>query len=396
MPPTHRAKPNDRPTAEEERFWAQEADYFLFKEGNPRAPQDSSDYTGWGIIPSKLPPPDALSYLIGHFRQDELGIRNHDRHRSDYTPLHPMYRWSFLCACMAHFLWFRTAAGAKWIMRLYGFEEVQPFHEGYAYFLIDKNTGTPSHLAAPTYQQDPHRPSKRKLVDGVEIRIFRTWERNLDPPCAVTNKAPLDEMKKLLTRVRSPYARDEIAFPEDQVFFWVSEILRDWFLEASPDKDWPTRKPDRIVGWQWVKNLERAPGVKFFEPMEQIQLYKGRAYRLQDPRGGVYWCGGKDIRIVPLKDLYREQKVLTEAQVEDMFRCKNCRKQKACTPVTGDQHRCCHCYGVELEQGDRPMLNRCTMDRECKACPDVITSNTDLVTLKQRLNRPVQTRPVPR
>lgn len=393
--PTFRAKPVDLPSPEENRHWEQEASYFQYKEGNPRAPQDSSDYAGWGIPPAKMPPPDAAAYVIAHYRQDELGLRNHDRNSRDYQPLHPMYKWSFILACMGHFMWFRTTAGAKWVMKLYGVQEADPFHEGYAYFLHDEKTGQNSLLQPPVYKNDPH-TQKKTITGGVELRIFRTWERNLDPACSAQNRGPLEEIKKLLTRVRSPYASKEIAFPDDNVFFWVSEMIRDWFLESNPNKDWPTRKADRICGWQWVKNLERQPGVKFFEPMEQVSLYKGRAYRLKDVNGGVYWAGGKDMRIVPLKDLYLNQKAMSEAQVEETFRCANCRKQRACVPYTGNQHRCCNCYAVELEQGDRPTLERCTMDRECKTCPDVIGSHSELVTIKNRLNRPARTGPVPR
>ncbi len=396
MPPSFRVKPLDHPSTEDIRFWAEEAEFFRFSEGNPRAPQDSSDYIGWGISSEKLPPPDAVSYVISHYREDELGERIHDRDHSDYKPLHPMHKWSFLCACMAHFLWFRTAAGAKWIMRLYGTQEVKPFHEGYAYFWVDPRTGTPALLKPPTYQPDPRNPNKKKIVDGVELRIFREWERLMDPPCSVQNRVPLEEMKTLLTRYRSPYAPRELALPDDQVFFWVSEILRDWFLEPHPNKDWPTRKAGRVCGWQWVKNLERSPNVKFFDALERVSLYRGRAYRLGDATGGVYWCSGKEIRIVPLKDLYAEQKAMTEDQIEERFRCKNCRKRKACVPYTGENRRCCHCYALEIEQGDRPTLNKCTMDRECKTCPDVITSHSELVQLKNRLARPARTGPVPR
>jgi hypothetical protein len=394
--PSYKVNPTDLPTTEDERFWAEEAEFFRFKAGNPRAPQDSSDYAGWGIPPEKLPPPDAIAYVIAHYRENELGLRNHDKEHSSYTPLHPMFKWSFLCACMAHFLWFRTAAGAKWVMRLYGVEEVVPFYEGYAYFWVDPKTGTPALLSRPVYQQDPNNPTKKRLVDGVELRIFREWERNLDPPCSAQIRGPLEDMKKLMTKYRSPYASREPSIPDDKVFFWVSEILRDWFLESQPNRDWPTRKPARVCGWQWVKNLERSPQVRFFEAMEKVSLFRHRAYRLKDVNGGVYWCGGKEFKIIPLKELYLEQRTMSEPEVDAIFRCKNCRKRKACVPSTGDQHRCCHCFSVEIERDDRPMLNKCTMNRECKACPDVINTHNDLVELKNRLNRPARTGPVPR
>jgi hypothetical protein len=389
------AKPIDRPSAEEEKFWAVEAEHFRFQEPNPRAPQDTSDYRGWGIRDDKMPPADAVSYVLCKFREDELNLPHHDHKRSDYTPLHPLFKWSFLSVCMAHFLWFRTTAGAKWIMRFYGVQEVDPFREAYAYFWADQNTGSTVLLEPPVYNTH-ERTLRSKLVDGVELRIFRDWEKVLDPPCSATNRAPIEEMRKLLNQHRNPYATTEAYYPSEELFFWVSEVLRDWFLETAPNRDWPTRKPTRICGWQWVKQLERAPGVKFYDPIEKVALHRGRAYRLKDARGGLYWCGGKEIKIVPLKDLYLSQGVMTEGQINEQFVCKNCRKRKACVPATGESHRCCHCYAVEIDRSDRPTLERCTMDRECKACPDVITSHGELVTLKNRLNRPARTGPVPR
>lgn len=394
--PSTKVQPLDRPSPEDIRLWEEEAEFFRFKPGNPHAPQDSSEYMGWGIPEHKLPPPDAVSYVIGTYRENELGNRVHDKDRSDYLPLHPMHKWAFLCACMAHFLWFRTTSGARWMMRFFGAEEVNPFYEGYAYFWIDPKTQTPALLKPPTYRPHPQAPSRQVIVDGVELRIVREWERKLDPPCSATSRVALDEMKKLLQKYRSPFATRELALPDDQVFYWVSEVLRDWFLEARPDKDWPTPKPSRIVGWQWTKNLERATGVKFFEGLEKLALFGNRAYRLTDANGGVYWCSGKEIRIVPLKDLYLEQKVMGQQEVDEIFVCKNCRKRKACVPATKEHHRCCHCFGIEMERGERPMLNKCTMDRECKQCPDVLASNTELVQLKNRLASPARTGPVPR
>src|SRR5690606_4052160 len=178
--PSFRANPTDLPTPDDERFWAEEADFFKFKPGNPRAPQDSSDYLGWGIPKEKLPPPDAVAYVIAHYREQELGLRIHDKNSSSYVPLHPMFKWSFVCACMAHFLWFRTDEGARWIMRLYGIEEIKPFYDGYAYFWIDQH-GKEWLLPQPQYKQDPNN-LKKVIASGVELRIFREWERNLDPP----------------------------------------------------------------------------------------------------------------------------------------------------------------------------------------------------------------------
>lgn len=394
------AKPTDRPTPGEEQMWAEEAEYFRHREPDPRAPRNSQESLGWGIPTELLPPPSAVEYVIAKYREQQLQIHEHDPKSQRYIPIHPMYKWSFVLVCMSHFLWFRTKSGAAWVNRFFGVEEVKPFYEGYAYFWVDPEAREPklkegSLLVPPTYKEDAI-TGRKDLVSGVELRIFRQWEKNLEPPCSMSNQEPIEEMKKLIQRYRAPYAKRDLAMPKNELFMWVSEILRDWFMEQQPSKDWPTRKPNRIVGWQWVHNLERGPNEKFFEAMQKTALYRGRAYRLKDHTGGVYWCSGKEIRIVPLKELYRLENRMSEAEVEAMFRCPNCRKVRACTPATGDAHRCCQCYAVEMERGERPTLMKCTMDRECKACPEVIGSHTELVELKNRLSRPARTAPVPR
>jgi hypothetical protein len=394
--PAYQPKPTDTPTPAEVRQWEEEAETYLFKPSNPNAPPGSIESKSWGIPRDRLPPADAAAYVLAHFREDVQGIRNHDKNHRDYIEIHSMFKWSLVSACMAHFLWFRTPEGARWIMGLFGVKEVEAFREGYHYFWVDPRTQESFALDQPTYRPDPYNPGKDKLAGGVELRIFRQWEKVLEPPCSPDSRRPVDAMKKLMEQVRNPYAKQPASLPDDQVFFWVGEKLRDWFLEAQPDRNWPTPKADRIVGWQWVRKLERSPGVPFFEGIEKVGVYKGRAYRIKTPDGGIKWCGGKEIRIVPLKDLYRAQGQMSESQATEMFQCQSCRKTKACVPYTGTHKRCCHCYGIECETGDRPTLDKCTMDRECKTCPDVLTSHQDLVTIKTRLSRSARTGPVPR
>lgn len=404
--------PTDRPTTADSQFWSEESGYFQFHPANPRAPTGSGEAMGWGVPPDRMPPVDAIMYVMGRYREEELGLRLHAhtehcasrRHHTEvcncpYEPIHPMFKWSFVSTVMAHFLWFRTEAGANWVMSLYGVQEISPFSEAYAYYWIDKRSGKAVELLTPNtkpvYEADRYTGRKR-LVRNIELRIFREWERCLDPPCSETNPEPVEQMKKMLARFRCPYANQEAPLPDNGVWFWVSEVLRDWFLEPKPNKDWPTHKPDRITGWQWVKGLERSPGVLFFEGMSKVPLYRGRAYRLKDARGGIYWCGGDEMRLVPLKDLYEMQRSISDEQIETAFRCVSCRKRRTCVPFTGDHRRCCHCYSVELERSDHPTLDLCTMDRECKVCPDMIRNNNDLVRLKNSLRRPGHTGPVPR
>ena len=389
------ARPFDLPSNEEDSRWTEEGNAFLYVPPNQQAASGSAEFRGWGIHPAKLPPPDAVSFVIGKFREEEHSLRDHDRRSSSFKPMHPAYRWGFISACTAHFLWFRSPAGAKWVMRMFGVEEVPPFYEGYAYFWMDQKTGGSALLPKPTYDAGRN-PTRRKVVDGVELRIFREWEKNYDPPCSQTNRGPVEEMKTLMNSYRNPYMRQDTAYPSDDLFFYVSEILRDWFLENKPDRNWPTVKADRIVGWQWVQQVEREPGVKFFEALQQVGARRGRAYRLKDAQGGIHWCSGSDIRIVPLKDVYLEQGMMSEEKVDAFFVCQSCRKRKACTPYTGENRLCCHCFAVEVERDPRPTLMKCTMDRECKRCPDVLNTHQELVQLQSRLSRPARTGPVPR
>jgi len=403
--------PTDRPTVEDAKFWAEQANSFAYHQPNPRAPGGSLESLGWGIPPERMPPKDAISYVMCRYREQELGLRLHTHtatcssRRANvqcdcaFVALHPMFKWSFLSVVMAHFLWFRTTPGAKWIMALYGVQEVAPFSDAYAYYWVNAQSGKTVEVMSPNthpvYGEDRY-TGRKTLVSNIEMRIFREWERCLDPACSAVNTRPVEQMKALLSKMRCPHINDEVPFPADDVWYWVSEAIRDWFLESKPNKEWPTHKPDRITGWQWVRALERAPGVPFFDGMAKVPLFKGRAYRLKDPRGGVYWCGGSEIRIVPIKDLYQAQGVMDEPQVEQTFRCMSCRKRRPCVPSTGSSHRCCHCFAIELEGADRPSLQRCTMSRECKACPDVLHNNSDLVRLKESLRYPGVTGPVPR
>jgi hypothetical protein len=402
--------PTDRPTTSDAKFWAEEATHYRYHAANPRAPTGSGEAVGWGIPTDRMPPADAIMYVLSRYRQEELGLRLHvhtehcasRRVRGSicdcpYTPLHPMFKWSFVSSIIAHFLWFRTGPGANWVMSLYGTQEVEPFADAYAYYWIDKRSGAAVELLTPNTKPiyEVNRYTKqRELVRNIELRIFREWERCLEPACSAANPQPVEQMKKLFNRFRSPYANQDAPLPDDGVWHWVSEVLRDWFLEPKPNKEWPTHKPNRITGWQWVKGLERKPGVLFFEGMSKVPLYKGRAYRLKDARGGIYWCGGEEMRLVPLKELYEIQQTMNDDQLEKGFRCVSCRKRRTCVPVTGEHRRCCHCFSVELERDEHPTLDKCTMNRECRQCPDVIQNNHDLVRLKNSLSRPGTTGPV--
>jgi hypothetical protein len=193
-------------------------------------------------------------------------------------------------------------------------------------------------------------------------------------------------MQGILRKARNPNASELIAEATPNMYFWVSEQLRDWFAEPAANKRWPTYKPDRISGPQWTRNLESRPGVPFFGALQQVEIHKGRAYRLKDREGTVLWCGGSDIRFVLRSDYARTHEELSDHVIEGIYRCSSCGKTRTCTPVTKHQKMCCNCFGSIVEKDQRPTLDWCTM-KECKHCPEHLESAADLINLKNRLNR---------
>jgi hypothetical protein len=357
-------------TSEEIARWEQEASYYAFHPPDPRAPEGSVQATSWGIPPDYLPPKDAVEFVIACFKRDIAEV-------PFATKLRPEFKFSIVSTCMAHFLWLRTKAGAAWLLRFFGIEEVKPFWSGYAYIYVD-----PSTKAASQITQDC----------GLELRIFTRRERDFNPPITEDHDATTEEMQKLLNRYRDPTAVEPAANAAPEMYHWVSEQLRNWFAEPTPNKNWPTQKPNRISGIQWARNLKRSDSVLFYDALDKIELYKDRAYRIKDPNskdptGGFFWTGSANMRLIPLPDFYR-QGGMAEHQIENLFRCYSCGKMRPCLPTTNDQKLCCSCYGTHIERDERPTLNLCLM-RECVACPAHLQSLSDLINLKNRLNRAI-------
>jgi hypothetical protein len=361
-----------QPTPDEISRWAREAEYFAYQEPNRNAPSNSVAAKGWGVPKEYKPPVDAVEFVTAMFKRDVAGVG------VDAT-LRPEFRWSIFSVCMAHFLWLRTEAGANWALRFYGVEEVPPFKEAYAYFYLNKDVKVGTEPARVPLDES----------SGVQLRIFRSCERELDPPIVSQHDQTVTTMQELLRRARDPNSNELIAEATPDMYFWVSEQLRDWFLEPKVDTRWPSHKSNRISGPQWIRELERRPGVKFFEALSQVEANKGRAYRLKDKQGSVLWCGGSDIRFMLRVDHARSHEQLSEHHIEGLFRCSSCAKIRTCTPATKHQKMCCHCYGSIVEKDTRPTLDWCTM-RECKHCPDHLENKADLVNLKNRLNREAQ------
>lgn len=369
----------DQPTSEEAARWAREAEYFSFREPNPNAPPATSAAIGWGVPREYKPPVDAVHYVTAIFKREVAGC-------SVDKTLRPEFEWSIFSVCLAHFLWLRTKEGVTWLLRFYAIEEVPPFTEAYTYFYLNKA------------QLIDGRPARVPIGNdsGIQLRIFRRCERDLDPPI----ESPLDEsvstMRDILRKARNPNATELIAEATPDMYHWVSEQLREWFLETKVDKHWPTYKENRITGYEWAKNLESRPGQLVYSPLTTVDTFNGRAYRLKDRDGDVRWGGKKkgngteeersDVVLMTKPDFLRSEGTISEHLIQGRFQCSSCGMLRPCTPVTQSQKMCCHCFGKLCEKGERPTLNWCTMG-ECKNCPEHLESNYDLINLKNRLNR---------
>ena len=398
--PLHNVSPRDLPTADDASHWRCEREAYSYHAPNPRAPQDRPDFKGWGIPPHSAAPMDAIDWVIGKYREDDLNIYKHDpRDRNSYVPVHPAFTWSLAAATLAHFVWFRTGPGAEWINNFFGVQEVDPFFEGYTYYWAARSKDAPN-------------------ADPIEIRpglgkfkIFRQWERVVDPACPGQAKgsaeSPFQQMVKVLECYRDPLA-PEPGQHDEGVFDWVSDCLRRWFLEPAAEDRWPFYKKGRISGPEWVRQQTRSDGSPFYEAIDKIIKYHHaaytsrtpgtvRAYMFIDPSGRIFWCGSNEMGIVPKVDDHRVfKKDMTEEQINKKFFCQSCRHIRSCVPYTTQDHLCCFCFAKQIEGGsEMPTLNKCTMTPECSKCPDVIDSNNSLVSLKQRWNREPKLSEVP-
>jgi len=363
---------SNQPTQAEYERMDREARYFEYCPPNQNAPSSSAAARGWGLMREHAPPPDAVEYVMAMFKRDIAGD-------SVEALLHPNYKWSIVSVCMAHFAWLRTPAGATWLLRLFGVEEVPMFGEAYAYTYLDRANpinGEPQRV--PLDQQS-----------GVQLRIFRACEAKLDPPITVDHDEKISIMKDILRKARNPNATEPIPEPAGDMYVWVSEQLREWFLEPQANLRWPTPKATRITGRQWAKTVTRADGSLVYPALANVEQFQGRAYRLQDREGSVRWCGGEDIRFMLKPDYHRANQTMSEFQIQTTYCCSSCGKVRPCTPVTRDQKMCCHCFGAISERDRRPTLDWCTM-KECRNCPDHLESQADLLNLKNRLNREAQ------
>ena len=242
---------------EEIERWAQEARNFEYLAGDPRAPKEKEEHNGWGIHDSEKPPLDLVEYVMAKFREEVANVPQTDAN-GKLLQLRPQFKWSVLSICFAHFLWLRKEAGSKWLMKLHGVEEVPTFWDAYSYFHITPGSKIPIKITHDCVW---------------ELRIFRSLDvREMDAPVNLPDEENLGGMVKLLEERRDPDSGDEMPIASDDLYQWASEHIRDWLAEPTPDKSYPIPRPERISGEQWVKTLERSPGVLFYEALANLDI----------------------------------------------------------------------------------------------------------------------------
>ena len=372
----------------EKQKWNAELECFAFQAPNPQAPVRSPERQGWGI-PDEVAPRCAIEHIIRKYREEQENLHVHDRtaHRH-FREIKPQVKVGLILISQAHFLWLRTVDGARWLMRMCGMEEVHPFYEGYTYILRDQQkTGT--QIPEPAYDQNG------VLVQGVELRIFRKWDWDADAsmkvPCSRHSPQVTAEMVALMTAVRSPYARSVMPEFGEDWFQLVSSYFVDWFEHGEK------RKAEDTLPTEWVQRLKK-PGTneRFYEALNQIvEKDTDRIYKIRDPQGNGRWLTRQDIVIAPNTDIDRVWRHMPEADVTAKYQCTSCRHTRPCAPYTQGKRLCCHCYSQQVDPPARPTLDRCTMNVECKACPERIDSEAMLTRIKNMWNAE-RRGPVPR
>lgn len=362
--------------SEKEKILEEHLQTLAWHEANPRAAPGTPDSYQWGVHPNLKPPKDAVDYVIGRAKREVHKLSQNDK-------MDPEWRFAFIVVVTAHFLWLRSKAGAAWLMRFYGIEELTPFLEGYRYFLWTKGQRTEVGSA----------PDQCTEVGGAaayKLRIFRPCARDVSTLMVGSQTSTrVAEMKSLLDKVRNPYAKMPFPHSEGGVFHLVSKYLQDWFFEPKPDFTFPYQKSDRITGFSWAKHLKRDDTHLVYPAIEEMEMHPGGCYRIEDPRGGVLWVGRAEMRVVPLIDIVRRSGSMSEYDIRNVFECSSCGHLRPCLPVSGQRKLCCMCYGSQIERDNRPTLDYCTR-LECKNCPSYQSDPDKLNMLKSRLNREVE------
>lgn len=343
---------------------------------DPNNPQLGSDHRSWGIPDRFWPPVDCVEYIMAMFKQKvaqqpaELRFVNGAWREEAY--LVPESKFVISAVTLAHFSWFGCAQGAEWLLNFYGVEEKEP-HPGYLYAYIQRQTGKVFELGPKS---------------GLKLRIFERVERNFTPPITDQAEPLILELKQLLERSRSPYAsaHEPIQHAAGGMYRWASEQIRDWLMEPVPSPSFPYPKQDRLSGPRWAKTVTSTDGSPRYHALSKIDEFGGRAYRIEDKNGQVFWCGPQEISHPPITDVDRSNGRV-EREIDAVYRCASCNKIRCCIVSTGTGHRMCrHCVGVQLQKNERSELDWC-LYRECKACPDHVSDPERLRLKIDDLNR---------
>lgn len=358
---------------EKVQYWANQMALFNYH------PPDGNDGREWGIPSHLKTPADCIDYVVGVFKREMGGVtvsRLAVRDPADEPKIIPNARFQLIMTCHAHFLWFRTKEGARYIMSLQGVEEVAPFSEGYVYYYVDPS-GKRFEVSERT---------------GMKLRVFQPRQRNYEPPIVSGNlgDTTIQQMKVILERCRSPLASTDRSWQaEPGLYRWVSSKIHDWLSEPKVDYDFPFEKRDRISGPQWIKSAVRSDGQPLFNAIGKVEAFKDRAYRIEDSTGGTFWCTPRQIDHFGKVEVARNEG-MPDDQVGGFWRCDSCGQIRTCTTPTTSNGQpakyCKHCIGHFVEKDLRPSLEWCTY-RECKGCPDYIRSQDELVQIRTRLNQ---------
>src|SRR5579859_4584783 len=352
---------------------------FDFQAPDPTA-RSEARRRGWGFENHLRPPIDCWEFVVASLKK-KCGARLTDR-------LLPGVKFSLLTTLTTYFAWLRTRAGTEWLLALYGIFIIPP-HPGYAYF----------------YQ------GERLVPPQFDLRIYEvdTSSRTAQTPADYGGPKLLEWLTTTLESRRGPSSKDDRdkppPMPNDNIWRWVGETLRNWLMEKEPDREWPHRKPDRISGYVWAKEILR-PGSQtdyVWAVLGKAEVYRdSRLYRIQNPayeerlEGGVrkkvpprnpglLWVDRKDMRVVPLDDLDQHLRVAPQT-IEARYRCKSCGQLRCCTTEKGSRDRLCmSCRATQLESGDRQSFLWCQYS-ECRNCPEYLRSPEDLINRISQLN----------
>jgi hypothetical protein len=247
----------------------------------------------------------------------------------------------------------------------------------------------------------------RLVEPDFDLRIYDVSPMNqtVRSPDELHGPALLQELQKMLEEKRGP-SPHPCKHASEGLWKWVGSILRNWLVTKDADRDWPTRKTDRISGYTWAKGVLRPDSQTqpVWSILGQLDVYPSasRIYRIQRPayeivrvgnvdrkvqpqNPGVLWRGRGSIAAVPLDELDTKQGVPLET-VEARYRCASCGQLRCCSAPAGREQRLCmSCRGTQLESERRPSLKWC-LYRECGKCPEHLRDTEDYVNLVSRLN----------